>query len=502
MKSNRKTPIYIALTLIAISIFSFVSLASVKHSIAFLKPEIISPATSNYAGSSPEPTAQPTNLTFSEISSFAYNAAFHHASPQPDGYIVLRSTGQAVIGAPFNGNTYHVGDAIGNARVVYIGSSNEFSPRGVVAGTTFHHNVYSFNGSEGNENYLLSNPLSGQVSTPANMMGDYYEGVNSKREDFVETLQDAIRPHNAFDYGDYIPVMISGFEARDTTGGQKVVYCVYSGYAHVYSGSFGWIGTTGGTLSREHTFAFSWFPHSSQSMPEYSDFFHLFPAHQNNANNRRSNHPLGVVQNVSYQFLDGKLGTDSQGKTVYEPRDSHKGDAARALFYMVTRYHNTGGNQWYLPSGPAPNPDQDQEILKLWHFTDPPDAWEMARNDYIYSKQGNRNPFIDSIHFVTKIDFQTMEWLRVEQIATPHFKASVFPNPVKDHLKLEVQALSPGSLKAYLNDITGIPVKFLQTNLTGGAASFEFNIADLAQGTYILTIIFKGQIHSIKVIKL
>ena len=194
MKSNRKTPIYIALTLIAISIFSFVSLASVKHSIAFLKPEIISPATSNYAGSSPEPTAQPTNLTFSEISSFAYNAAFHHASPQPDGYIVLRSTGQAVIGAPFNGNTYHVGDAIGNARVVYIGSSNEFSPRGVVAGTTFHHNVYSFNGSEGNENYLLSNPLSGQVSTPANMMGDYYEGVNSKREDFVETLQDAIFP--------------------------------------------------------------------------------------------------------------------------------------------------------------------------------------------------------------------------------------------------------------------------------------------------------------------
>jgi endonuclease I len=30
-----------------------------------------------------------------------------------------------------------------------------------------------------------------------------------------------------------------------------------------------------------------------------------------------------------------------------------------------------------------------------WHLSDPPDAAEKARNEVIYSFQGNRNPFID-----------------------------------------------------------------------------------------------------------
>jgi hypothetical protein len=36
-----------------------------------------------------------------------------------------------------------------------------------------------------------------------------------------------------------------------------------------------------------------------------------------------------------------------------------------------------------------------------WHFADPPDAQEQARNDVIYSFQGNRNPFIDHPEWVS-----------------------------------------------------------------------------------------------------
>lgn len=442
-----------------------------------------------------EPTAQPGNLTFSNVKTYTYDAFFNNADPQPEFYIVLRSPGQAVVGAPVDGVTYHVGDAIGNARVVFVGGDAEFSPSGVLAGTTFHHSIFSFNETGGNENYLTTDPLTGSLTTPSSMMEDYYQDVNSKNENFVEVLQNTIRPHYSFDYGDYPQIMINGFEARDTTDGQKVVYCVYTGYAHVYDEPFGWIGSPGGTLSREHTFPFSWFPHSSESAPEYSDFHHLFPVHQNNANNRRSNHPLGVVQNVDYQFLDGKRGTDAQGNIVYEPRDAHKGDAARALFYMVTRYHNSGGYEWYLP------PQQDQEILKLWHFTDPPDAWEMARNDYIYSRQGNRNPFIDSIHFATKIDFSVMEWLSVEQINHPGFKASVYPNPARDFINLEMQVTSPGEIRLTLLDISGSTVKSIKRELEAGPVAIQFELAGLTEGVYILQIIFKGQVHSIKVLK-
>jgi hypothetical protein len=442
-----------------------------------------------------EPSAQPGNLTFSNVKTYTYDATFSNADPQPDFYIVLRSIGQAVTAAPADGVTYFVGDAIGNARVVFIGSDAEFSPRGVLAGTEFFHSVFSFNGSDGTENYLQSNPLTGIAVTPGNMIGDFYQGINSKSEFFIEELQNRIRPHNSFAYGDYVNIMINGFEYQDTTGGQKVVYCVYTGYAHVYDDPFGWIGSPGGILSREHSFPFSWFPHSSQSAPEYSDFYHLFPVHQNNANNRRSNHPLGVVTNVTYQFLEGKRGTDAQGNIVYEPRDSHKGDAARAMFYMVTRYDNTNGNQWQLP------PQQNQEILKLWHFSDPPDAREIARNDYISSRQGNRNPFIDSIHFASKIDFQNMEWLSVDQIASAGFKMSIFPNPVRDRMTIEIVVTRPGEIKIKLFTLEGIPVDFQETTLSSGINTTLVNYYDLPAGIYILTTVFGDHSYSVKVMK-
>ena len=448
-------------------------------------------------GLSEKPVAQPDNLTFSNVKSYSYVAIFNHASPQPESYIVLRSIGQTVTGSPDDGVTYYVGDAIANARVVYIGSTPEFSPSWVVAGTTYFHSIFSFNGTSGNESYLTTNPLSGSVTTPPNMIDDYYDGINSNSENFIEALQNLIRPHNAFAYGSYTPVMINGFEARDTTGGQKVVYCVYTGYAYVYNEPFGWIGTPGGTLSREHTFPHSWFPtHPSTSGVEYSDFYNLFPVHQNNANNRRSNHPLGVVQTVTYQFLDGKLGRDSQNNIVYEPRDSHKGDAARALFYMLTRYHNSDGNEWYLP------PQQNQDILKFWHFTDPPDAWEKARNDYIHSQQGNRNPFVDSIHFVAKIDFQTMQWMRVEQVKIQHFNACVYPNPFAGYTTVEVETFKPGQFSATIYSVKGIPVYSTERSLASGTTAIELNLKHLPTGAYIFRFVFDGKASAIKVVKL
>lgn len=106
-----------------------------------------------------EPIAQPSNLTFSNVKTYTYDATFNNADPQPDFYIVLRSIEQPVVAVPADGETYFAGDAIGNSRVVFIGSDAEFSPRGVRAGTTFFHSVFSFNGSDGNKNYLQTKPF-------------------------------------------------------------------------------------------------------------------------------------------------------------------------------------------------------------------------------------------------------------------------------------------------------------------------------------------------------
>ncbi len=242
--------------------------------------------------------------------------------------------------------------------------------------------------------------------------GTYYNSIDTGAVTFVTDLHSLIYPHTKISYDNFDETNIANFASRDTTGGQKVVTCVYSGENFVYTPPFAWT-----TFSREHTWCHSWMPtYSSTSGPEYSDQHHLFPTNQNNANGRRSNHPLGEVTSISYQYLEGKLGTNELDETVYEPRDSQKGDAARALFYMAVCYNGVNGNDWSfnylntvtLPGLTNPEPPQSLEVLLQWHEQDPPDDWERARNEYIYSIQNNRNPFVDYPTWIDLIDFNTL----------------------------------------------------------------------------------------------
>ncbi|MFZ1279766.1 MAG: endonuclease [Ignavibacteriaceae bacterium] len=241
--------------------------------------------------------------------------------------------------------------------------------------------------------------------------GTYYNSLNTSSLTFVTDLENRIRvPYTKVSYDNFDETNIANFASIDNGNGTRSVFCVYSNYEHIYSGTFSWL-----PMSREHTYCHSWQPgHPSESLNEYSDQYHLFPTHQNNANGVRSNHPLGEVVNVISTFLEGKFGTDINGNQVYEPRDEHKGDAARAILYMPVRYNGINGYDWTfnwlnntrLPSlGEA---DQDLATLIQWHKQDPPDKWEVDRNNYIQSIQQNRNPFVDHPEYVNYINFNDL----------------------------------------------------------------------------------------------
>lgn len=73
---------------------------------------------------------------------------------------------------------------------------------------------------------------------------------------------------------------------------------------------------------------------------------------------------------------------------------SWKGDAARAVFYMSIRYNGldvVNGNPVDTTVGQL----GDLATLLVWNMQDPSDDFEMNRNNYIYTWQVNRNPFID-----------------------------------------------------------------------------------------------------------
>jgi hypothetical protein len=86
-------------------------------------------------------------------------------------------------------------------------------------------------------------------------------------------------------------------------------------------------------------------------------------------------------------------GVDYNGPTA-SPTTTWKGDVARACFYMAVRYNGlnvVNGN----PPENSIGQIGDLATLLTWNQTDPRDDFEMNRNNYIYTWQLNRNPFID-----------------------------------------------------------------------------------------------------------
>jgi endonuclease I len=367
-----------------------------------------------------EPTSLASNIQFTDIKSFAYKMNFQAASPAPERYLVLKRKDSAVVDAPIDGITYQKGDYIGNAQVAFISDSpSVYSPNYVIANTKYYYAIYSLNGPAGFENYT-PNATSANVVSGNNSPGNYYNTLNPNQSNFVTSLSQKINPHDTVFYSQYISKVVDYWLARDTSAGKEVVNCVYSGAPFIYNDPFLWAaGSNGATLTREHTFPQSWMPSNggrpdwpyapgtTKELPEYNDLHHLYPTHQVNANVRRSNHPYGNVKNATYTAPTGlgKVGTDSLGKTVYEPKPDQRGDAARALMYMSVCYHGIGGQNWSLPS------TQDQNVLKQWNEIDPPDNFEIARNEMIFSVQGNRNPFVDNPNWVNSINFSNMTWI-------------------------------------------------------------------------------------------
>ncbi|MFT6921533.1 MAG: NADH:ubiquinone oxidoreductase subunit [Crocinitomicaceae bacterium] len=346
-----------------------------------------------------EPTANATALTFPLLEAYTLGGQYTAGSGATN-YLVLIKTGSPITGVPVDANTYMRGDWIGDAKVAYTGSGTSFTPRGVIANQDYYFSIYAFNGSNGFENYLTTGPTTGNVTSLGEDIGTYYSGISSASATLPTDLYSLINPHTQLSYFLYKQTMMNEFEVKDTTGGQSYVTCVYSGENLVFNDPFDWTATG---YSREHTFPHSWmhsWPADNPEKPEYSDQHNLYPANLNLANQPRSNVPLGEVTGaVSQSYLEGTLGQDGTGQLVYEPRDSHKGNAARAIFYMVVAYN-------FEMNGNFNSDDQDQDLLKDWHFADLPDNYEIARHEYIFDQQGNRNPFIDSVEFACFIDFQ------------------------------------------------------------------------------------------------
>ena len=148
-------------------------------------------------------------------------------------------------------------------------------------------------------------------------------------------------------------------------------------------------------FNTEHTYPQSFF---NSSDPMVSDLYHLYPT-LDAPNSCRSNYTFNKVFTVtspSCNVNGSKLGNDSTNVLVYEPRDKHKGNCARSLFYFCVKYGTI------VSPGGFMNTKQENR-LRQWNYLDTVDANEMLRNNRIAALEHVRNPFIDHPELIERI---------------------------------------------------------------------------------------------------
>lgn len=158
-----------------------------------------------------------------------------------------------------------------------------------------------------------------------------------------------------------------------------------------------------------------------------TDLHHLVAADHNTNSEGHNDYSYGNVDHskakIIYAYLaDGTTevsGWLDKTNEIFEPTDEWKGDVARCLFYMATRYSvkkdvNTQAEPYLKITDDASYMDDSNETfhgvqyhlsdLLEWNEKDPVSDYEIHRNNLIYHNvQNNRNPYVDHPEWVRRV---------------------------------------------------------------------------------------------------
>ncbi len=372
--------------------------------------------TLNGATLASEPAAQPTNLIFSAVTNTSFTVSYAAASGSPAGYISLRKTCSAPSSNPADGTSYSAGNTIGDATVAYVGSDVTFNQNGLSAGTTYYYKIYSYNGSGNGTNYLTVSPLSGfQITTGAGAE-IIFPGVYG--DSLLARLVASYKHNNPLGYDGARQKMYANIDNHNDT-----VTCVYTGYRiYIPYNSANASSLAGAqSVNCEHTYPQSKFNEASQPR---CDLYHLYPTFED-ANNARGSNPFNEIpdqltakwwRGTTYITTIPTSNIDEYSEstsTEFEPREDHKGNVARSMFYLYTMYKSDCDNADPSFFGPQ------KDILRQWHYQDPADTAEQTRNNAVASYQGKKNPFILDSTLVRRAYFPAVIGIGEDQNETP-----------------------------------------------------------------------------------
>ncbi len=238
-------------------------------------------------------------------------------------------------------------------------------------------------------------------------IADYYSSVNTtlNGQAFKTELHNLIKGHTAFPYSssstDVWDILMDAYE--DPANSSNVIL-IYTGRSQAKTYNSSTAGSDPNAWNREHVFAQSrggFSVNNASDNPGVATDAHNLAPEDASVNSDRGNKDFDIGGSPHPEAIGSFMDADS-----FEPRDAVKGDIARILFYMDVRYEGDNGElQLELQDGVNTTVGTIGKLstLLLWHQQDPPDAFEIARNNRIYNYQGNKNPFIDHPEWVSKI---------------------------------------------------------------------------------------------------
>ena len=158
--------------------------------------------------------------------------------------------------------------------------------------------------------------------------------------------------------------------------------------------------------------------------------------------------------------------SNGQNTDAMYPAKGHRGQIARILMYVATRYYNNTtypvmlhDNATTLKTGRI---GKLSTLLK-WHFEEPPTEWEIKRNNEVATRwHHNRNPFVDHPEYAARIYYYMNE--PGQSSPTNAVKNAIETYGNMEKPTLESISISPSSLSLGIGNSQSLSITATPTN--------------------------------------
>ena len=319
-------------------------------------------------------------------------------------------------------------------------------------------------------------------------------------ETLLASIRAAYRPSSTNGSNDDLYATVD----RTTVDGQDGVVCVYTGLFVPFDGApsrdpsqdvGNGFSNTGASINQEHTW-----PNSSLSGIAKSDLHNLFPT-QVGVNADRGTLPFAEIDDARttrwYRGAPPYTQTSPPaddidayseiGGGAFEPREDHKGNVARALFYMAAVYDPPASNDFSFDA-------DDRRTLYAWHYADAITEADQARSARVAAFQsGKDNPFVLDSTLARRAFFPEIVVVSTgEPLSGGPALQLDGPTPFRDRTRLVLSARASQVVRATLRDALGREVATLYDGPAPGPLSLDVDGRGLAPGVYTVHVRLDG----------